>query len=390
MNLGTGKLISMFPVKILFLLFSVCLFYGYAVTNGTLQIVADHVIYLFRDHTKLLPFILYLLAFVLAVMGASAPAISSFLAPVCIAIGASTGIHYLIMLILVAQGACAGSSIPWGQGGVIIRGIVETTQFQGEAFSIALKICLNHFVTGLICLVLVYIALKGYRAKPCDFKKPGKFNPVQKKTMAILLSVLCLVFIPTIINTLHPGTFAAKISRYFDIQMLSIAGAVLCAVLKLGDERKIITHSVPWNTIIMVCGVCMLLGVTGKTGIFETISEAIHEGLPAGMIGCILVLIAGFMSFFTGALTVVTPMFLPVALSIAAAGNIPPAALASAIVIGSTITAISPFSSGGSFILSCVPDPKTRDSLFNKQLLLTFLLWLVPLILAGIGAYSIL
>lgn len=127
MNLGTGELISMFPVKILFLLFSVCLFYGYAVTNGTLQIVADHVIYLFRDHTKLLPFILYLLAFVLAVMGASAPAISSFLAPVCIAIGASTGIHYLIMLVLVAQGACAGSSIPWGQGGVIIRGIVETT-----------------------------------------------------------------------------------------------------------------------------------------------------------------------------------------------------------------------------------------------------------------------
>ena len=95
MGLPVKDVVAQFPVKMLFLLFSVCFFYGYAIQNGTLQIIADHIIYRFRNKTKFLPFILYLLAFGLAVMGASAPAISSFLAPVCIIIGASTGIHYL-------------------------------------------------------------------------------------------------------------------------------------------------------------------------------------------------------------------------------------------------------------------------------------------------------
>lgn len=390
MDLSVGEVISLFPVKILFLLFSVCLFYGYAIDNGTLQIIADNIIYLFRSHTRMLPFVLYFLAFLLALLGASAPAVSSFLAPVCIAIGAKTGIHYLIMVVLVSQGACAGSSIPWGQGGLIIRGIVESTSYADQASSIALKVCINHFFTGLICLFLVYFALKGYRAKPCHMEKPRSFNQVQKKTLIVLLTVLFFVLVPTLLDTFYPGSVFARVSKLFDIQMLSIIGAVICALLKLGSEREILARYVPWNTIVMVCGICMLLGVTGKTGIFDAISSQIDAGMHGFLISCIFVLIAGFMSFFTGALTVVTPMFLPVALSISAAAGLSPSALASAVVIGATITAISPFSSGGSFILSCMRDEKLQAQMFNKQIILTFLLWLVPIILSGSGFFGLL
>ena len=96
------------------------------------------------------------------------------------------------------------------------------------------------------------------------------------------------------------------------------------------------------------------------------------------------------MSFFSGAMSVVVPLFLPVVLSIAAAGGHSPAALASALTIGAVMTCTSPFSTAGSFILSCIPDAQTRDRIFGKQFLLTCLLFIVPVILMATGAYGIL
>lgn len=390
MGLPVKDVVAQFPVKILFLLFSVCFFYGYAIQNGTLQIIADHIIYRFRNKTKFLPFILYLLAFGLAVMGASAPAISSFLAPVCIIIGASTGIHYLIMLVLICLGSGAGSLVPWGQGGLIIRGIIESTPYASEAASIPLKVCLNLFFTGFLALLIVYFIFKGHHAIPCEIKKPEKFNSVQRKTLLILGIVLALVLLPAMVNTLHPLDAARQFAGLFDIQMLSIVGAVICALLHLGDEKKILLQSVPWNTIILVCGVCMLLGITTQTGVFDTITDLLSVNLSETVIGCALVLLGGFMSFFSGAMSVVVPLFLPVVLSIAAAGGHSPAALASALTIGAVMTCTSPFSTAGSFILSCIPDAQTRDRIFGKQFLLTCLLFIVPVILMAVGAYSIL
>lgn len=390
MNMSVSDVIALFPVKILFLLFSVCFFYGYAIQNGTLQIIADFIIYRFRNKIKFMPFVLYFLAFGLALLGSSAPAISSFLAPICIVLGFSTGIHYLIMVIILCIGAGAGSLVPWGQGGVIIRGIIESTEYAEDASLITLKISANLLLTGLLALVIAYVVFRGYRAEPCEIKEPERFNKVQKKTLRILVIVLLFVFIPTMVNTIFPAPNVQKIARLFDIQMLSIVGAVFCGILHLGDERKVLMHSVPWNTIIMVGGICMLLGVTKDTGLFDYLTKALNQNIPGIIVGGCLALIGGIMSFFTGALTVVVPLILPTALMIAAESEFSAAALASALVIGATATSTSPFSAGGSFILSCIPDAKVRDSMFQKQFLFTWLLLLLVLLLTFTGVYSIL
>src|SRR5699024_3369693 len=130
-----------------------------------------------------------------------------------------------------------------------------------------------------------------YRASPCEIKKPEKLNTVQKKTLGVLLTVLALVLVPAILNTLHPMEMMQRFSRLFDIQMLSIVGAVVCALLRLGDENKVLLESVPWNTIILVSGVCMLLGVTEATGIFGSVTDILNTNLSQTAIGCILVLL---------------------------------------------------------------------------------------------------
>ena len=107
------------------------------------------------------------------------------------------------------------------------------------------------FFTGFLALLIVYFIFKGHHAIPCEIKKPEKFNSVQRKTLLILGIVLALVLLPAMVNTLHPLDAARQFAGLFDIQMLSIVGAVICALLHLGDEKKILLQSVPWNTIIL-------------------------------------------------------------------------------------------------------------------------------------------
>ena len=390
MKMSVGEFISLFPVKIFFLLFSVCLFYGYPIQNGTMRILANNIIFRFRRQTRLLPFVLYFLAFFLGALGTSAPAISSLMAPVCIIIAHQTGIHYFVMLVLIAYGASAGTLVPWGQAGLIIRGIAEETEFASMANGLPFLVCVNMLVTGLVAVTAVYIVFKGYKAQHCEIEKPESLNPVQRKTLALLLVILSLVVIPSIINTLFPTPLGTKLVKLLDIQTLSILGAAICAMMKLGHEREVIVSVVPWNTIVLVMGVCMLMGVTGKTGLFDSIGNMANSTLSQTMIGCILVLICGFMSFFSGAQSVVMPLMVPIALQICSAGGFSPAALVSASCIGAVLTCISPFSTAGSLILSCVPNEKEARDLFDRQFLLTCLLFVIPEVLMAIGVYNIL
>ena len=163
LNLSVSEIVALIPVKIVFMLVSVCLFYGYSVQNGTMKVLTTKIIYRFRKHYQIMPFILYILSFTLGVLGASAPAITSLMAPICILIAESMQIHYLIVVVLIGFGSAGGSLVPWGQGGLIIRGILENTIYATQSTSLSLKICLNMFITGLLALLFVYFFYKAYK-----------------------------------------------------------------------------------------------------------------------------------------------------------------------------------------------------------------------------------
>ena len=76
-------------------------------------------------------------------------------------------------------------------------------------------------------------------------------------------------------------------------------------------------------------------------------------------------LVAGFMSFFSSTIGVVCPALYPLIPAISAATGINPMTLFVCTVIGSQSTAISPFSSSGSLIVSSSPDEVKRNKLFN-------------------------
>ena len=64
-----------------------------------------------------------------------------------------------------------------------------------------------------------------------------------------------------VIGTLIVGVVFFK----FNIGMAAFAGAVLLALLRAADDGEAIKR-MPWSTIVMVCGVTVLIGLREKTG----------------------------------------------------------------------------------------------------------------------------
>ena len=148
-----------------------------------------------------------------------------------------------------------------------------------------------------------------------------------------------------------------------DIGLIGILFTIIALLMKLGKEKAIVAR-VPWNTLIMICGVGMLISVAIKAGTINLLSNWIGTNIPTLLVPITLAVVGGIMSFFSSTLGVVAPTLFPIIPSIALSTGINPAVLFTSIIIGAQATSISPFSSGGSLILGSVNDEE-KDQLFS-------------------------
>ncbi len=389
MDLKISEIVAMWPTKIAFMLMSITLFYGYAVENGTLKMMADKMLYVVKDVAWAVPIAIFVICTVLAGIGAGAPAVTAFMAPIGIAIAIQTGMNPLLVLIAISSGSLSGSNFTLSQGGVIVRGLLEATEYVDQSMAMTTSVFGHSLIENTIVFLIAYVVLGGYKIKKIEMSKPAAATSIQKKNLYVILGVMLLIFIPVVINLIAPNPVTVKMAKYFDIQMLAIVGALLCAALRLGDEKKIIKNQIPWNTIVMVGGISMLMGVATVAGAVEFLSNWVSSSIPSAIVPGVLVIIAGGMSFFSGAVTVVVPMLVPMVPSLSATTGLSPVLLVSCILIGSCCTGISPFSTGGSLLLSGIKDEQLRDKVFYKQFIVTLLVWALVILLASVGVFNI-
>lgn len=389
MNIKISNLVLMWPTKIAFMLMTITFFYGYAVENGTLKMMADHMLYKTKNVTWALPITIWVICFVLAGIGAGAPAVTAFMTPLGMVLALRTGMNPLLIAIAVSTGSVTGSNLPFSQGGVIVRGLIEQTTFANNAIGMTVSVAANSFIANFLVFMIAYFILKGYKNSNIDIEKPAAPTAVQKKNLVIIILTVIAIVLPVIINLVAKNPVTVTMAKYFDIQMIAIVGAALCAILKLGNERSVIKNQIPWNTIVMLGGISMLMAVASEAGAVKLMASWVGTNVPASLVGVALTIIAGFMSLFAGAITVVTPMLVPIVQPIASATGLSPTMMISAILIGSCFTGISPFSTGGSLLLSGCTDEKLREKLFYNQIAAAAIFLVYTAILAFIGVYSI-
>ena len=305
---------------------------------------------------------------------------------------ATAGVNPVLTAIAISFGNLVGSNNPYnGYGGTISKNLIIANGVD-EAMTMnwSLKIWASCAIITIIVIVLFYFFYKGHKAEKVSLgTKPPEFNPIQKKTVVILLVAFVLMVVPPILNTWIKGVkFLSTLNQLCQPQVIMMLGALVCAILKLGDEKTVI-RKIPINTIVMIVGVYSLIQVAAAAGLVDAISNVLANNIPRFLVPAAIVLFAAFLSFFSSSTSTVMPLMYPMVPTLAASLSLNPVMLYTCIFFGGLATSCSPFSTGGAVCIAANPYEDQKEVLSNKMIIAALVIPVITIIAATVGLFSI-
>lgn len=378
---------TLFPIKIMMYIMTVAFFYGFAIENGTMQALGDRIIYLFRNHSALLPWGIFIGAAIIGGAGGGGQMAVIVMAPIAFSVAKKAGFHPILAFMATVTGAPLGGTTFWSIGGVSTRSIAEANGIPGE---VAARLVSQQSVTLLICqvtfMLIIYFLFKGHKVRPVQMDKPEPMTKNQKTTLTLIVITVCLIVIPSLINIIFPNKVLKYLVNYvFEIQLLSLIGGTICALMGLGDVRHIIKNQVPWNMILVICGVGVLIGVAANNGVIQMIAEAISGNVSEKAFTIIMTAIGGITSFVSDGMGVCMPTFYPMIAATCAAAGFSLTAPFLGFTTAIWATAAAPLSSSGGIVLAQAPE-ESRAKLFVQTLVaaIGFTIWVILLSVVGV------
>lgn len=371
MGMKPSEVIACWPIKVFFYVFAVTVFFNFLRQNGTLQKLSMGLLYSFRKHPKSLLFVLFFSNLAMAALGVGNMPVEAMFAPIMIMVCEKLSISYLIGALAVNFGSIAGANFMTSVNGMVFRGLIDDVGMPEKSFGYAALIFLISIVNPLIMLI-IYNFTKGRNINPreiSDLKKPEPFNDVQKKTLVLTVALLLIVIVGPILKGIFKNNaIISNIGGKLDVSLVSIIFIVIASLMNIGDEKRAIQDA-PWNTLILLSGVGMLINIASKAGLMDILAAWITGNIPTYLVPIAFVLVGAFMSFFSSTIGVVCPVLFPVIPGVAEFTGINPVVLFVSLVIGAQASAISPFSAAGSMLVGACTDEKISRKLFKDQIL---------------------
>ncbi|MCH3950166.1 MAG: SLC13 family permease [Acidaminococcus sp.] len=365
-------IIALWPISTFFVIFSVGLFYNFAVVNGTMEKIAGYALYATRKFPDFLPLIIYLASVFVAALGAGFFTVMAVFCPMTLILCEKAHQNKLIGASAVNWGALSGANLMTSGSGVVFQGLIKDAGYEEQAFVMGIPLFVVTVVYPIVVL-LIYILGKRLLGKgvrgSLEVPRPQPFDATQKKTLMLMALTIVLVLIFPIMHIIMPGNAViSRVNASIDIGLVCIVMSVVALFMHLGSQKAVV-DKVPWNTIIMICGVGMLIKVAVKAGLIDIIGAWIGGNIPIFWLPVAFAFIGAVMSFFSSTLSVVAPALYPVVGAMCAANPaLNPAVLFAAVVCGAQSSNISPFSSGGSLIQGSCQNDEERDWLFPRQI----------------------
>lgn len=388
MGMKVNSIIAYFPTTIVFWLIAIAVFFNYATENGTMAVMGKKLLYAMGGNAKLIPIAVALVSAIVGGLGAGAstPAI---VGPFAFVMALSAGVDPVLTCIAITFGNLVGSNNPFnGYGGVIGRNLImDNGVAEDVALQAGIYCWINCAIITVITIAFFYIARKGYKAQSVKVEQPPQFNEVQRKTCAIVVAAFVFMVLPPILNTWFPSPFMKALNNFCQPQVIMIIGSILCALLKLGDE-KVVIRKMPINTIVMIIGVYTLIKVAAEAGLVDMIANLLTSAIPAWLVPGAIVVFAAFLSFFSSSTSTVMPLMYPLVPALAAATGLNPVALYTCVFFGGLSTSCSPFSTGGAICIAACPDNQVKDELSNKMIFAALVVPVLTFIAAEIGLFN--
>jgi len=385
-----ATIIGMWPTKIAFPMMTIPLFFNFPRQNGTIKKISDNMLYLLRKQIWALPVVFWFVCWFLGFIGTGVTTVNAMMATICFAIGLSVGVPAVPIAVAVCLGASAGSLTIWSGYGVIANGVVAQ-YFETGSSAVTMGIFWAMTVVSLVLTIIVSLVTGAFKKRDValDLKKPEPFTKVQRTNLIVIAIFFTVLLLPKFLNILAPNATWKFLSSALDIQLMSLLGVLACLLLKLGDQKEALAKGVPWSVILMVSGMSMLLSVATKAGATDLVASWVAENLPAAMVPAMFCVLAGILSYFSGAISTAFPLLAAMGVPIAIELGQNPAMMLVVIAIGASVTGVSPFSGGGSLVMSGCTDETQSQKLFTGQLVVALGGLVVCAVLAYIGFFNL-
>ncbi|WP_257993440.1 SLC13 family permease [Dolosicoccus paucivorans] len=375
LKLSPGEVIGFWPTNLFFTILSVLLFYNIAISNGTLNYLAEWTLYKTRHHQQAIYLILYSMSVLIAAAGAGFFSTMAICGPIAVSLAKRNHRNVLLAAQAVNLGASGGANFVTSGSGVVFQGLFKELGLENYALSYGHSIFLFTIIYPFILIMILYIIDHLSSSKTQEesslIQPPQHLTQKQKQTLVLMGLMMGIVLVLPNLSLVFPNNLALnEFSKVADIGLICIVLTVVGFWLNLAAQQEVFSH-LPWNTLIMLSGMGMLIKLATQVGLIETVAQLMSTSIPTLLLPVTFVVVAGVLSLFSSTLSVVTPTLFPIVTAmLAAKPELNAQLLFIAVVVGSLSTNISPFSSAGSLIQASIPDAFTRDPVFKQQLVL--------------------
>ncbi len=358
------------------MLLGVTFLFSIAQSNGTLELFARKVVAMSGKQTKMIPIAIYLMTTFLAAIGPGTIPVMALTMPISMALAAETGISPLLLAPITVLGSAAGGISPIAPTGIIGISLASAQGIKG----IDMPYFYNSLMAETIWAAILYLALGGHKLKTQKILKQSDLPAFNRDQWITMTGVIAMVLI-VLITKANVGLIAFLI------------GAALL-LLKVADERKSIS-CIPWGTLILVCGVGVLMNLAIKLKGIELLAKFLSTLMTENTASFIIGLTAGIMSWFSSTSGVVMPTLIPTVASLQnAVGNVSALDLVSAITNSAHTAGTSPASTGGALAMAAYAanahiTPEQQNKLFIQMFIVAACGVVVVSALAGLGLYRI-
>ena len=373
MGMKTGKVIGLWPLGLFFFIMMSSFFYGIAVTNGTLALFSEHMIYRFRRHPWFVPVMMWLACFIVSGLGPGPTTVFAFMPAIILATAERINMSKLVAAVIIVGGGVAGGYPPISLCYAVVNNCLSAAGFpEAQIPALLNSIALNVIIAQVLIFITIYLLCKTWQAKlPEDLAKPAAFNAQQKKTLWLIgFGMFVMVLFPFLKVVMPQSAFVKTVAGTLNPSLVFTVLLVIALMFKLGDQKKAMAF-IPWGTIILVCGTGMLVSVAKAAGAIDYLSKWLGTNMSPLATKVLVALISGGMSFFSSTIGVVAPTLIPLIPGISQATSIAAASLISAIMFGGHVAGVSPFSTGGAMVMAGESDEEKKNTLFIRLMLLS-------------------
>jgi di/tricarboxylate transporter len=295
----------------------------------------------------------FILASALATAGPGNIATTGLLAPMAMTTATGMGISPFLMAIMVGNGANSGSLSPLAPTGLIVNPLMTKIGLPG----LGIQTWFYNFIAHAIVAFTGYMIFGGWKLirRSERFKGINEKPPELDRRHKLTIVMILLLVIGVLAGNLNIG-------------MAAFTAAVILGLLGAADQEEAIKE-MPWGSILMVCGVTVLISLMEKTSGMALFTNLLTRISSRGTIIPFLAMIVGTISAYSSTSGVVLPAFLPLApgLSQNLGGGLTKA-LAMTMNVSGHLVDVSPLSTIGALCIASIPAGPKSKRLFNQLL----------------------